>query len=344
MMYYFDYGMHQAALETSEQEVRTGRRRSPEEIIALAKTGGLTLTRKQFENHQPYNHRERLCERADDQGLLHAFNETWLEVRTWNNDIRGITTLFGWGMLFVLGMLPLRFLSDGFSLYFTGHHLERSILKAWTLEEIVPQAILLTAIFAIAAWAFHRYFFRYELLTQRWIRLRFNRKTRKVYLLRPKYAGGLMVFDWTDTDPSLNKGVDPNAVFMIWPALVWGSEIELGRPTVMQFIARRTSFKTAGDWMAFWEYIRRYMEEGPDSVPKPKTVIGHRPSVKEAWISVTQWYPAFQQKGAIGNISDGITLLILPLIVMMFVGNFLGQCLTWQARFPNEIENAGQGD
>ncbi|RZI75007.1 MAG: hypothetical protein EOP80_09635 [Variovorax sp.] len=72
--------------------------------------------------------------------------------------------------------------------------------------------------------------------------------------------------------------------------------------------------------------------------------IGHRPSVKEAWISVTQWYPAFQHKGAIGNISDGITLLILPLILVMFVGNFLGQCLTWQARFPKEIENAGQGD
>jgi hypothetical protein len=99
-----------------------------------------------------------------------------------------------------------------------------------------------------------------------------------------------------------------------------------------------------GDWMAFWEYIRRYMEEGPESVPKPKTVIGYWPSVKEAWLSVTQWYPAFQQKGAIGKISDGITLLILPLILLMFVGNFVGQCLTWQARFPKEIENAGQSD
>ncbi|MDZ4360658.1 MAG: DUF6708 domain-containing protein, partial [Variovorax sp.] len=187
---------------------------------------------------------------------------------------------------------------------------------------------------------FHRYFFRYELLTQRWIRLRFNRKTKKVYLLRPRYAGGLMVFDWTDTLPGLPVDKNPDAACLYWALLAWGAK-ELGQPTIMQAIARRTSFKTQGDWMAFWEYIRRYMEEGPDSVPKPKTVIGYRPSIKEAWISVIQWYPAFQQKGFIGKISDGISLMILPLIVLMFVGNFLGQCLTWQARFPEEIEGAG---
>lgn len=93
----------------------------------------------------------------------------------------------------------------------------------------------------------------------------------------------------------------------------------------------------------FWGFIRRYMEEGPEAVPKPKRLIGHAPSLREAWLSVTQWYPAFQQKGAIGNISDGITLLILPVIALIVAGNFIGQCLTWQARFPKEIENAGRG-
>lgn len=344
MMYWFEQGDYETGKEVAEEELRRGRRRSPEEVIAQAKIGGLTLKREQFENHEPYNHRERLCERSDDQGLLHACNDTWLEVRTWNNDIRGITTLFGWGMLFVFGMLPFHIGRDLVISFQTGFNGIGLPMDAVDLKAAMASMIGVTFMFGAAAWVMYRYGLRYELLTQRWIRLRFNRKTKKVYLLRPKYAGGLMVFDWTDTDPSLNKSVDPNASFLIWPALVWGSETELGRPTVMQFIARRTSFKTTGDWMAFWEYIRRYMEEGPESVPKPKTVIGYWPSLREAWISVTQWYPAFQQKGAIGKVGDGITLLILPLILLMFVGNFLGQCLTWQARFPKEVENAGQGD
>jgi hypothetical protein len=344
MMYWFEQGDYETGKQVAEEELRRGRRRSPEEVIAQAKIGGITLTRKQFENHEPYDHQERLCERIDDQGLLHACNETWLEVRTWNNDIRGITTLFGWGIYAGMGWFLLQLWLDISVSYRTGFNSIGLPMDAGDLR-VAAATMTGMVLFQLAvAWVFHRYFMRYELLTHRWIRLRFNRKTKKVYLLRPKYAGGLMVFDWTDTDPSLNKDVDPSASFLIWPALVWGSETELGRPTVMQFIARRTSFKTTGDWMAFWEYIRRYMEEGPQAVPKPKAVIGYWPSIKEAWISVTQWYPAFQQQGAIGKISDGITLLILPLIVLMFVGNFVGQCLTWQARFPREIEDAGQGD
>ena len=37
-----------------------------------------------------------------------------------------------------------------------------------------------------------------------------------------------------------------------------------------------------------------------------------------------------------------VTVLIRPLIALLLVGNFLGQCLTWQARFPKDIEHAGQ--
>ena len=151
-----------------------------------------------------------------------------------------------------------------------------------------------------------------------------------------------MVFDWTDTQPSLPKNHDPAQVCLTWPVLAWAGKA-LGQPTIFQSICRRTSFKTQGDWMAFWEYIRRYMEEGPDAVPKPKSVIGYWPSIKEAWISVTQWFPVLQQPGFEGKFGDGLTVLIMPLIALLIIGNFLGQCLTWQARFPKEIEHAGEG-
>ena len=66
-----------------------------------------------------------------------------------------------------------------------------------------------------------------------------------------------------------------------------------------------------------------------------------RTITKEAWLSVTQWFPVLQQKGLAGKFSDVVTVLILPLIALLLVGNFLGQCLTWQARFPKDIEHAG---
>lgn len=340
MMYWFEKIDYEAAKELASEELRSGRRHTPDETINKARKGGLLLTRQQLESTQAYDRHERIVERADDQGLLHARNGKWLEVRTWSNDIRGVTTLFGWGCYWMAWSFVASGWLDVIFLYSTGHRADGTVLVRTTALVALLNAIGFTLFAAGFTWAMQRYFFRYELLTQRWIRLRFNRETQKVYLLRPKYAGGLMVFDWSDTDPSLSKSADANAVLMHWPVLIWGSETELGKVGAMQFIGRRTSFKTVGDWMAFWEYIRRYMEEGPDAVPKPKTVIGYRPSIKEAWLSVTQWYPAFQQEGFIGKISDGISLLILPLIVLIFIGNFLGQCLTWQARFPEEIESA----
>jgi hypothetical protein len=70
--------------------------------------------------------------------------------------------------------------------------------------------------------------------------------------------------------------------------------------------------------------------------------LGHGPSLREAWISVTQWYPVLQQKGGVGKIGGGITWLIFPLTALMFIGSSVGQCLTWQARFLKKIENTGR--
>lgn len=342
MMYFLDYAMYQGALKAAQEEFELGRKLTKQELIANANEGGIRLVRKKVEAATDYSgHRDRLCDRADDLGLLHACTDTWLEVRTWNNDIRGVLTLFGlaaysmfWGMATLPDWLGV------IRLYQTGLWTNGKALTSSTPFEWLISAIGATILAAAATWAMYRYLLRYEWPTQRWIRLRFNRKTRKVYLLRPKYAGGLMVFDWADTQPDFPQNKNVDAPYLYWAFLGWRGK-ELGQPLVSQFIGRRTSFKTTGDWMAFWEYIRRFMEEGPDSVPKPKNLIGHWPSLKEAWLSVTQWYPVLQQKGLRGKFSDGITVLILPLILIILVGNFVGQCLTWQARFPKEIERAG---
>ena len=106
MMYFLDYAMYQGALKAAQEEFELGRKLTKQELIANANEGGIRLVRKKVEAATDYSgHRDRLCDRADDLGLLHACTDTWLEVRTWNNDIRGVLTLFGlaaysmfWGM------------------------------------------------------------------------------------------------------------------------------------------------------------------------------------------------------------------------------------------------------
>jgi len=341
MMYFFEHGDYETGVVRAAEELELGRKATPEESLAKAREAGFRVDKRNLKIKEYAGHQERLCQRADDQGLLHACNDTWLEVRTWNNDIRGVMALLGAAAYLIIWSAAAGDWIHAIYLYLTGHRADGSFLTKTTPMMWLLSACGMTVMFAVLTWVMQRYFLRYEIFTQRWIRLRFNRKTKKVYLLRPKYAGGLMVFDWTLTDPILGDDLDPSKPFLQWGVMGWLPK-GIGERSAMQFVGRRTSFKTQGDWMAFWEYIRRYMEEGPDAVPKAQTVIGYLPSLKESWISVTQWFPVLQQKGLAGKFSDAVTVLILPLIVLLLLGNFLGQCLTWQARFPKDIEHAGE--
>ena len=48
---------------------------------------------------------------------------------------------------------------------------------------------------------YFRYVYRLELFTVRHIRVRFNRVTRQVYIQRPKYCGGTVIFKWDHIMP-----------------------------------------------------------------------------------------------------------------------------------------------
>uniref|UniRef100_UPI0034E430A2 DUF6708 domain-containing protein n=1 Tax=Pseudomonas plecoglossicida TaxID=70775 RepID=UPI0034E430A2 len=117
-------------------------------------------------------------------------------------------------------------------------------------------------------------YFRLESFTARRIIVRFNRVTRKVYLLRPKHLGGILIMDWDKTEILLDKKMselEGTGGFLI---LVWdrGDGVDLqGTPTdnlEVTFVGKPT--RNASELLAFWEYIRRYMEDGPAAAPAPK--------------------------------------------------------------------------
>ena len=105
-------------------------------------------------------------------------------------------------------------------------------------------------------------------------RIRFNRQTRKVYVLRPKAYGGDAVFEW-DRLRALMHSVDPahpmapqlkRVLVLYHPPFDEHDPQGKGEDAIYVGPERDTPQHIAH----FWEYIRLYMEEGPtmDYIPE----------------------------------------------------------------------------
>ena len=101
-------------------------------------------------------------------------------------------------------------------------------------------------------------------------RIRFNRVTRKAYVLRPKYCGGNAVFEWD----KLIALLKPYPARFERVAAKRGFPLALYHPPFRQddplaegedvIFVGPISLPGAPEYVAgLWEYIRRFMEEGP---------------------------------------------------------------------------------
>lgn len=104
-------------------------------------------------------------------------------------------------------------------------------------------------------------------------RIRFNRITRKVYVLRPDNCGGNVVLDWDRLVCLMNpEAPDPmggqkiKAVALYHPPFDADDPEARGEDCIFFGPSIHIGETEAGP---LWEYVRRYMEEGPtlDTVP-----------------------------------------------------------------------------
>lgn len=171
---------------------------------------------------------------------------------------------------------------------------------------------------------------RWELFTQRRLLIRFNRKTRQVHLHRPKYAGGVVTLSWDKVYAA------PESAGM--PLLLLWLPHETGQP-FMIFAAVGKRAGTAQDLLDEWEFIRRYMEDGPESVPKPRV----RSKIPWPWYSLE---PQFEGLWPILRHGDWKLwlgkLLMSPAFLILGAGHWVSQLLCWEPRWPKIIREAGQ--
>ncbi|WP_447779443.1 hypothetical protein [Variovorax boronicumulans] len=103
-------------------------------------------------------------------------------------------------------------------------------------------------------------------------RIRFNRHTRKVYVLRPAYCGGNVVLDWDRMvalfDPQSTDRWDKQSVAML---ALYHPPFDPADPTAAgeDCLFVGPSISGPEDAAHLWEYIRQYMEIGPtvDHIP-----------------------------------------------------------------------------
>jgi hypothetical protein len=93
--------------------------------------------------------------------------------------------------------------------------------------------------------------------------------------------------------------------------------------------------------VGFWEYIRRFMEEGPESVPRPKRLLKLHPFTWEPLRAALRCMSFSWRKG--GRLGTAVAVLLLsPLIVLLAFCHWVSLLLCHQPRWPKVIEEAGQ--
>ena len=162
-------------------------------------------------------HFRKVSEKPRARGPVYSFNENFLEMRCGGSEEkRGIITLMTLGSL---GPMTYSWLNITLgSIYMNATQPE--FLSVFSVLFSTYMILLGSAAYYIYA----KYGFRFsrlEMLTSRYLLIRFNRKTQQVHLHRPGHCGGIVTFPWKTTgSTAIDPEDDPLSVGMRL-GLVW---------------------------------------------------------------------------------------------------------------------------
>jgi len=177
---------------------------------------------------------------------------------------------------------------------------------------------------------------RLEAFTSRHMLVRFNRITQQVYLHRPNYCGGTVILPWEGV---IYSGANMKSIAagmgvplsLYWPVSVTGTF----HPEVA-FVGKMCN--NSSEMHDEWEFIRRFMESGPDGLPRPR-ITSHFPW---PWQAFTPQFEGlthyFRHSSRI--IKLGL-VLISPAFLILGLSHWLSLLLCWKPRWPKIIREAG---
>ena len=320
-MYFFEWGSWQAKLETAEARKND---------LPLEKIYACDDEKEQAAT------RLSVSQTAKSRGPVYLFNDCILEMRCGILESkRGLISIFSTAI--IIYILKLSYEAIGFA---TSMIESISISPSGFYASSLLPIFLFSTIALLTGWLYLKYGFRFtrlEMFTSRHLLIRFNCKTQQVHLHRPSYCGGIVTLPWrglTSSGTALNiPAVSPLEVPLVlcWSSRVTGTlQTELacvGKPTVLQSEIRDE-----------WEFIRRFMDEGPQGLPRPH-ITSHFPW---PWQAFTPQFEGLEKyfRGASIKIKIGL-ILISPAFLILGMGHWLSLMLCWKPRWPKIIRQAG---
>ncbi|MBN3006661.1 MULTISPECIES: DUF6708 domain-containing protein [Chromobacterium] len=316
-----------------EQQKKNAEREKKHEKKLFAQGLGHLRTAKESDIH------ESRSEVVDDNGSIYRKTKAYLDVCTYNDDKRGlITLLMGVVCLYLIGgvdflVFILRQAVTGLDESGEVVSLSSLIFPLVAFSVVVPLLYFVFFRYLIKAW-------RLEAFTVRRLMVRFNRETRKVYLLRPGFLGGVKAYDWEEVDAILPKNM-PNHEG-IGGMLVLAVKTEENENPYRDFgVDGAFLGLPSRDYqhlLSFWEYIRRFMEDGADAVPAPKRLRSKWPNPLTSMWTVSRL--SLPGGFDLGRSFLWLRLALTPVFVIWGLGHYASLLLSYEGRFPKAIRQA----
>ncbi|MCH7419943.1 DUF6708 domain-containing protein [Pseudomonas mosselii] len=274
------------------------------------------------------------CETPKSRGPVYVYNEHVLEMRSgmWE-DKRGFISILSLTVI----------LSAAFNLWIALSGIEKLnhlISNGKPYGEQLFMSLFFLAISLILAVPYLMYglrLTRLEMFTSRHLLIRFNRTTQQVYLHRPVYCGGIVTLPWNGVSSSgSDKKYAPPGGMGMPLELTW-SPVFTGtlRPELIWVGKSANNF---AEIQAEWEFIRRFMDDGPEGLPRPH-ITSHFPW---PWQAFTPQFEGLTHyfRSSPRVIKCGL-LLISPAFLIIGTGHWMSLLLCWKPRWPKIIREAG---
>ncbi|WP_176059009.1 DUF6708 domain-containing protein [Paraburkholderia sp. BCC1876] len=178
--------------------------------------------------------------------------------------------------------------------------------------------------------------------------VRFNRQTRMVYAFRHNGPGGVIAVSWDKA--------------FFYPHRLPSNGLAGGAPTLMRcFVLDDAGTKIVNTFsfgartvngadestpigkqvlyqvQANFEFIRRYMEQGPGALPKVERYLPRGPSLRA---SMSVWFYGIGAVGSANGVMRLLTILLSGPIFLLSILHYIAQLTSREPVWPTDVEAA----
>ncbi|MCO7518021.1 hypothetical protein NJF44_25165 [Pseudomonas guariconensis] len=323
-MYLIEWGLWQASIEPEPRRKATDAEATANDTYAIKDFYESDLKEEIHFNSVSNTPRTR--------GPVFSFNDTYMDMRCGGTEEkRGLITLATLG-----GIAPMIFTATLLALGFIWIDITDPAMRSpiSMLTTLIMLSLDAAIIYLYSKYGFH--LTRLEIITSRHLLIRFNRKTQQVHLHRPSYCGGIVTFPWKTTASTATYPEDDACSLGVRLGLIWHPS-RTGLPHMeVAFLGKQG--QGGSELRDEWEFIRRYMEEGPESVPRPR-LSTQLPSPIRAFSAQFEGLGRFFRKSS--WLLKAILLMVWPAFVIIGTAHWVSLMLCWRPHWPKVIREAG---